>query len=72
MASIGSAFLPPTTVAGAGLASIALYGGLVLFSAFLLYDTQRMIKKAEHHPTMYGSLPFDPVNALVCYLSYVS
>ena len=29
MASIGSAFLPPTTALGAGMASISLYGGLV-------------------------------------------
>merc|ERR1712180_159566 len=40
MASIGSAFLPPTTALGAGLYSISLYGGLVLFSGFMLYNTQ--------------------------------
>lgn len=64
--SIGSAFLPPTTALGAGLYSIALYGGLLLFSGFLLYDTQRIVYQAERHPTsptMYGVRPFDPVNA---------
>ena len=45
MSSIASAFLPPTTALGAGLYSIALYGGLVLFSGFLLYDTQKIIHK---------------------------
>ena len=55
-------FLPPTTALGAGLYSIALYGGLVLFSAFLLYDTQKIVKKAEVH-SPYAAVPFDPVNA---------
>ena len=66
-ASIGSAFLPPTTAAGAGLYSIAMYGGLILFGAFLLYDTQKIIRKAETHPApnYYGvqMAPYDPVNA---------
>uniref|UniRef100_A0A8C6CPD8 Growth hormone-inducible transmembrane protein n=1 Tax=Moschus moschiferus TaxID=68415 RepID=A0A8C6CPD8_MOSMO len=44
MSSLGSMFLPPTTVAGATLYSVAVYGGLVLFSMFLLYDTQKVIK----------------------------
>jgi len=62
-ASIGSAFLPPTTAMGAGLYSVAMYGGLILFGAFLLYDTQKIIHKAERHPAGYGAPPFDPVNA---------
>lgn len=61
VSSIGSAFLPPTTALGAGLYSVALYGGLVLFSMFLLYDTQKIIKRAETHPT-YAAVPFDPIN----------
>jgi len=64
-ASIGSAFLPPTTALGAGMYSVAMYGGLMLFGAFLLYDTQKVIHKAEHHPAHYGAPPFDPVNASV-------
>lgn len=42
VASIGSAFLPPTSALGLSLYSISLYGGLLLFSAFLLYDTQKV------------------------------
>jgi len=63
-ASIGSMFLPPTTVLGAGLYSIALYGGLVIFSGFLLYDTQRIVRAAETH-SPYSSRRFDPVNASI-------
>lgn len=66
VSSIGSMFLPPTTALGAGLYSISLYGGLLLFSAFMLYDTQRIIKQAETYPTspkLYGVRAYDPVNA---------
>lgn len=61
-ASMGSMFLPPTTALGASLYSISLYGGLLLFSAFLLYDTQRIVRRAETHPP-YAMVPYDPVNA---------
>lgn len=64
--SIATMFLPPTTALGAGLYSVALYGGLLLFSGFLLYDSQRIIKQAETHPpnpTLYGIRNYDPVNA---------
>lgn len=55
-------FLPASTALGASLYSISLYGGLLLFSAFLLYDTQRIVRKAETHP-YYSMVPYDPVNA---------
>lgn len=61
VSSIGSAFLPATTALGAGLYSVALYGGLVLFGGFMLYDTQKIIHRAENHP-QYGMMKFDPVN----------
>lgn len=60
--SLGSMFLPPTGALGAGLYSISLYGGLLLFSGFLLYDTQRIVRKAETH-SPYAVIPYDPINA---------
>ncbi|XP_071052605.1 growth hormone-inducible transmembrane protein-like isoform X1 [Onthophagus taurus] len=68
VSSLATMFLPPTTAIGAGLYSISLYGGLLLFSGFLLYDTQRIIKQAETHPAsaaLYGVRPYDPVNAAI-------
>jgi len=63
--SLGSMFLPPHTAAGSALMSVAMYGGLVLFSGFMLYQTQHIIKVAETHPqyTYMGTYPpYDPVN----------
>ncbi|KAM9462258.1 growth hormone-inducible transmembrane protein [Clarias gariepinus] len=60
--SLGSMFLPPTTAFGAGLYSVTIYGGLILFSMFLLYDTQKVIKRAETHP-LYAMQKYDPINA---------
>lgn len=62
VASLGSAFLPATSTLGLSLYSISLYGGLLLFSAFLLYDTQKVVRKAETHPNMWGVAPYDPIN----------
>ena len=46
VSSLGTAFLPPTTALGAGLWSVALYGGLILFGGFILYDTQKVKRNA--------------------------
>lgn len=62
--SIGTWFLPPTTALGAGMYSVAVYGGLVLFGMFLLYDTQKVMKMAETYP-FYAERKFDPVNASI-------
>ena len=58
--SPGSMFLPPTGALGASMYSVAMYGGLVLFGMFLLYDTQKIMKRAETSPGYY-----DPVNKWV-------
>ncbi|KAK0087050.1 hypothetical protein PV325_001831 [Microctonus aethiopoides] len=76
--SVGTMFLPPTTVLGSGLHSMALYGGLILFSMFLLYDTQKIIKKAETQSVSYGRDfsgnsvtydSYDPINKMVTILA---
>lgn len=70
--SIGSMFLPPTSKIGLGLYGIALYGGLIVFSGLLLYDTQKTIKKAELHPA-YSMAPYDPINnSLHIYMDIVN
>lgn len=59
--SLGTLFLPPTSKIGLGLQGIAIYGGLIVFSGLLLYDTQKTIKRAELHPA-YSMAPYDPIN----------
>lgn len=67
-ASIANMWLPTTTAIGASLASLSLYGGLILFSGFLLYDTQRIVKAAESYPE-HGYVRYDPINnALAIYM----
>ncbi|GMS96920.1 hypothetical protein PENTCL1PPCAC_19095, partial [Pristionchus entomophagus] len=48
--SLRSMFVPVGTVLGAGLSSISLYCSLILFSLFILHDTQKVVKNAVEHP----------------------
>lgn len=74
-ASLGSMFLAPTSVLGAGLYSFSLYGGLIIFSGFLLYDTQKIVKRAEQTPNFGGpyGYAYDPINsAISVYLDVIN
>lgn len=64
VSSIGTFFLPPHTALGSGVYSIAIYGGLLLFSGMLLYHTQKIIKQAETYPPykVVGMRNYDPIN----------
>lgn len=70
ISSLGSMFLSPVSRVGSGMAAISLYGGLLLFSGFLLYDTQLVVKRAEalppnnayQSPMIRGVASFDPIN----------
>ncbi|XP_071830197.1 growth hormone-inducible transmembrane protein-like [Apostichopus japonicus] len=62
ISSLGGLFFPVTTALGSGLYAISTYGGVVLFSGFMLYDTQLIVAKAESHP-IASPQRFDPINA---------
>lgn len=60
ISSLGAAFLPSLAVASV-LHQVSLYGGLVLFSGFVLFDTSRVIERAKAAPV--GK--FDPVSSSI-------
>lgn len=63
----GGLFATPGTAVFSGLHAIYMYGGLVLFGGYLLYDTQKIIHHAETQSY------YDPVNnAIGIYLDTVN
>lgn len=55
--ALSSLFLAPKPASGAGL--YVMYGGLLVFGAYLWYETQRLVKRAKDHPI---TKKYDPVN----------
>jgi len=58
-ASIATAFVPQSKPIGGGLYSVAVYGGVVLFSALMLYQTQQIVKQCECMPQY---MQYDPIS----------
>ena len=52
----GSVFAAPGGAVFAGLHSVYMYGGLVLFGGYMLYDTQKIVHHAEN------DVKYDPIN----------
>jgi len=69
-ASVATAFLPPTGTLGGGVYMIAVYGGVVLFSALMLYQTQSIIQQCERTPHYMN---YDPISASIgIYMSTIN
>lgn len=69
-ASIASAFLPPSGALGGGLYTVAVYGGVALFSAMILYQTQSIVKRAEQLPQ---HVTYDPLaSSIGIYMSTIN
>ena len=69
-ATIGSAFLPQTSALGGGLYTVAVYGGVVLFSALMLYQTQQIVQNCERMPQY---MQYDPISMSIgIYMSTIN
>lgn len=71
LASVGSVLLPVTAIRTiTALESISLYGGLAVFSGFVLWDTKKIIANAEN---AYDGKQLSPINdELGIYLDFIN
>jgi len=63
VAALGGMFVPASSVAAPVLQSVVTYGGLVVFGGFMLYDTQKIIRRAQL--TVYNGQKYDPINSSI-------
>ncbi|ORY39002.1 hypothetical protein BCR33DRAFT_788453 [Rhizoclosmatium globosum] len=71
LSSLGAAFLPASSVALPFLHSLSLYGGLVVFGGFVLYDTQKVM--AHGRLVSRGVQKRDTVNESIgIYLDFIN
>lgn len=59
--SLASIFAPAASKLSFGLQGLLMWGGLVLFSGMMLYETQAVVQRSKHASTL-SQRQFDPIN----------